>query len=198
MMVTTTILYNGNLQQVTWHGINMENGVPFDFFMKNEVSSRLHDKEGTEELESHLRGLATTEFAKENLNKVLAAEIPEERNWAVGEALAEAYLKQHHNIVWPWNMGRDKRTAKASLPGADLIGFQVNKEKVHLVLGEVKTSSDEDTPPNVMYGRGGIKNQIDKLAADLGLINQLLKWLLPRCKNTQNEPMFNAAMEAVA
>ena len=37
-------------------------------------------------------------------------------------------------------------------------------------------------------------HQIDKLASNLGLINQLLKWLLFRCKGTKHEAAFNAAI----
>ncbi|EHQ34555.1 hypothetical protein [Methanoplanus limicola] len=193
-MITTTVLYDDNQQQVIWHGINLEKGASFDSFMANEVASRLHDKEGAEEFESHLRGLASTEFERDSLRKILEAEIPEEREWAIGEALAEAYLSQHHNVIWPWNMKRDKRSPKASLPGADLIGFQINNGKVRFVLGEVKTSSDKKTPPGVMNGRSGMKHQIDKLASDPGLLNGLLRWLLFRCRNTVNESSFNEAI----
>lgn len=187
----TNIIYHGDLRQVLWRGIGIENGSHFDFFMKNEVSSRLYDDKGTKDFMRHLQGLATTEFGHENLMKMLEAEIPEERDWAIGEAIAEAYLERHHNIIWPWNMERDKRTPKASLPGADLIGFQVDGEIALLALGEVKTSAEERAPPNVMYGRSGVTHQIDKLANNLGLICQLLKWLWPRCKGTEYEHLFN-------
>jgi hypothetical protein len=45
-----------------------------------------------------------------------------------------------------------------------------------------------------MSGRsGGIGHQIDALASDLGIICQLLKWLLPRVKGTEHEAAFNQA-----
>ena len=37
-------------------------------------------------------------------------------------------------------------------------------------------------------------HQIDVLANELSRIRQILKWLLPRCKNTQYEESFNAAI----
>ena len=37
-------------------------------------------------------------------------------------------------------------------------------------------------------------HQIDGLATNLGLICQLLKWLWVRCKNTEHEASFNAAI----
>jgi len=188
------ISYEQEDRQVSWRGVSMEDGDGFSTFMANDVASRLHDKEGTAEFESHLRGLAPTGFARDSLNAILAAQIPEERDWAVGEAMAEAYLSREHEITWPWNMERDKRNPKASLPGADLVGFKIDGNDVHLALGEVKTSADRQTPPSVMSGRSGMTHQIDHLANNLSLIYQLLKWLQPRCKGTDHETSFNAAI----
>jgi hypothetical protein len=125
------------------------------------------------------------------LEEVLAADVPEAREWAVGEALAEALLEEHHDVVLPWNTERDKRNPFASLPGADIVGFQRDGASHRLALGEVKCSSEEQWPPQVMSGRsGGIGHQLDTLANNLGTICQLLKWLLPRVKRTQHESSF--------
>ena len=189
-----TISYEEQDRQVSWRGVSMEDGDGFNTFLTNDVASRLHDEEGKTEFEAHLRGLVNTGFASDSLNAILAAEIPELRDWAVGEALAEAYLGREHEITWPWNMERDKRNPYASLPGADLVGFEINGAHIRLALGEVKTSTDAKTPPGVMNGRSGMRHQIDNLANNLSLINKLLKWLLPRCKGTEYEASFNAAI----
>ena len=175
----------------------MADGKMFASFMANDVASRLHDESGANDFKMQLRSLATTGFAVDSLEAILAAEVPEERDWAVGEAMAEAYLTRTRNISWPWNMERDKRTPKASLPGADLVGFEINGDDIRLALGEVKTSGDASTPPNVMNGRSGMAHQIDSLASGLRLISQLLKWLWPRCKNTVHAPSFNTAVTAL-
>lgn len=188
------ISYESQDRQVSWLGVKMAARDDFDAFMTNDVASRLKDEEGKKEFEAHLRGLATTGFARESLRAILEAEVSEERDWAIGEAVAEAYLEREYGVIWPWNMERDKRALNASLPGADLIGFKANGNIVRLVLGEVKTSSDKRTPPQVMYGRSGMTHQIDNLANNLGVICQLLKWLLPRCKNTKYESSFNKAI----
>ena len=189
-----TIGYEKQDQQVSWRGVIMDDGDDFDTFLTSDVASRLHDEEGTTEFETHLQGVANTGFARDSLNAILAAEIPEERDWAVGEAMAEAYLSRAHEITWPWNMKRDKRNPNASLPGADLVGFEIGGDEVRLALGEVKTSTDKNTPPDVMYGRSGMTHQIDNLANRLSLIHQLLIWLLPRCKGTVHEDSFNTAI----
>ncbi len=92
-------------------------------------------------------------------------------------------------------MERDKRHPNASLPGADLIGFRSEGGDTRLVLGEVKSSTDANTPPGVMNGRSGMIHQIDNLANDLSRICQLLKWLLHRCKGTENENLFDKAVK---
>jgi len=164
--------------------------------MCGEVADRLLDSEGRTEFQSHLRGLSLTEFGKTSLEAVLEADSPEERGWAVGEALAESLLTAIYGVQWPWNMERDKRHPGASLPGADIVGFLPSGPGFRLALGEVKTSAESAWPPQVMYGRSGLVHQIDTLATHLGIICQLMKWLLPRCKGTRFETAFNSAAEA--
>ncbi|MDE0001470.1 MAG: hypothetical protein OXQ29_02085 [Rhodospirillaceae bacterium] len=125
----------------------MNDGDGFSAFMKNDVAARVYDTEGKTEFDAHLRSLASTGFTRGNLNDILAADVPEEREWAVGEAVAEAYLGREHKITWPWNMERDKRHPRASLQGADLVGFKSDGNDTCLALGEVKTSADRNTPP---------------------------------------------------
>lgn len=189
-----TIRYQDNNRQVSWCGVKMEEGKGFNALMSGNVASRVNDTKGRDEFNACLRGLANTGFARESLDAILEAEVPEERDWAVGEAMAETYLTCEYEIHWPWNLERDKRNPRASLPGADLVGFRIAGEDVRLALGEVKTSTDVRTPPGVMSGRSGMKHQIDNLAKDLSLIRQLLYWLLFRCKGTVYEASFNAAV----
>ena len=189
------MIYNGQDRQVTWRGIKMEDTGNFDTFIEDDVASRLCDAEGQNEFETHLQGLVNTDFAQESLNTILSAQVSEERDWAIGESLAEAYLHKAYQVIWPWNMERDKRHPNASLPGADLIGFRSEDGDTRLVLGEVKSSTDANTPPGVMNGRSGMIHQIDNLANDLSRICQLLKWLLHRCKGTENENLFDKAVK---
>ena len=190
-----TTHYDGQDRQVSWFGIGMEDGDRFTEFMTNSVASRLNDEEGSIEFESHLRDLAPTEFSRGSLSAILINETHKQPDWAIGEAIAEAYLAHEHEITWPWNMERDKRNPNASLAGADLVGFKVCGDDICLVFGEVKTSTDANTPPSVMNGRSGMTHQIDKLVSNLSLVYQLLKWLWPRCKGTEHEVSFNTAVE---
>lgn len=189
-----TSVYSNSLDATSWNGVQFADGTKFDSFMANEVAPRLHDEAGKADFSAHLNSLASTGFAQDSLQAILEAEQPEERDWAVGEALAEAWLSREHGVVWPWNMERDKRTAQASLPGADLVGFVTQGSETRLALGEVKSSSDRDIPPNVMTGRKGMTRQLENLATDVGLLHTLLRWLQPRCRGNSAEPHFNAAI----
>jgi len=196
MSVTfATSCYSDQQDPVSWGGFDIQECDEFRNFMSNEVSSRLHDEEGITSFEADLRGLATTGFAHQSLSDILNAAADEERDWAVGEAIAEVWLEEEHSVIWPWNTERDKKVASASLPGADLVGFQPEGNDVRLVLGEVKSSSQAATPPTVMSGRSGdMGHQIDNLANNLGLIYQLLFWLHSRCKNTPHWTNYQSAV----
>lgn len=123
--------------------------------------------------------------------------VPEEQAWAVGEALAECVLADDENreVCWPWNLVRDRRTPRASLPGADLVGFCKEGESVLLLFGEVKTSSDTGTPPGVMNGSGGMAWQLEEEATRLDIQHALLKWLRSRCNAPQHRELYQAAVQ---
>jgi hypothetical protein len=190
------IEYNGSQNCVSWQGLCLYPGDDFSRFIQGDVANRLKDTPGREEFHDHLRGLTMTGMGKDSLEAVLNAEIPEERDWAVGEALAEALLIRSHMVVFPWNMKRDNRNAKGSLPGADIVGFLPLGSSFRLVLGEVKTSGEDKYPPQLMSGRSGhMGYQIDKLANNMGTIYQLLYWLLSRVKGTAYQAAYNQAVE---
>lgn len=194
MPFPSEVVYQSTHGCVSCQGERAVAGDVLNGFLSGPVAARLNDTEGDEELRRHLRGLSLTGMGQEALEEVLAADVPEERDWAAGEALAEAMLEEHHGVVLPWNTERDKRNPFASLPGADIVGFQRDSDSHRLALGEVKCSSEEQWPPQVMSGRsGGIGHQLDALATNLGTICQLLKWLLPRVKDSPHESSFNNA-----
>jgi hypothetical protein len=90
---------------------------------------------------------------------------------------------------------RDRRTPRASLPGADLVGFCRQGELTLLLFGEVKTSSDTNTPPNVMKGSGGMAWQLEEEATRLDVQHNLLKWLRTRCNSVAHLDLYRAAVQ---
>lgn len=192
-MLTYDSTYSKNDGQVAWCGKTVAEQTEFSAFLCGPTRCRLFDEVQRTQYEADLRALATTEMASDTITRLLASE-PDREPWEVGEALAECFLEEERHVKFPWNSERDKRTPKASLPGADLVGFLEDGEEVFLVLGEVKTSSDTNNPPQVMNGRGGMVHQLDNLASDISIHNCLLKWLHPRCKNTSLWPLYEKAV----
>ncbi len=133
----------------------------------------------------------STEF----IERLLKA-VPEPQGWEVGEALAECALQSDsgREVHWPWNTVRDRRTPRASLPGTDLVGFYRDGDTVLLLFGEVKTSSDAGTPPNVMYGGSGMTWQLEESAVRLDIQRTLLQWLHVRCRTDLHRELYEKAV----
>jgi len=133
-----------------------------DAALADRVIPALRDNSGAEDVERLLAAVATTDFASDQLRAALTdnREIPD---WQVGEALAEAYLEDHHDCQFPWPMSRDARNPRGSLPGTDSVGFQKHGVSYRMAFGETKTSSDKNCPPQVWNGRSGLKKQLEGL-----------------------------------
>lgn len=162
--------------------------------MEGRVAAVLFDDEGRADVEEILTGLAETEFAQEGLRSVLAD--PDDiEDWRVGEAIAETYLTDHRSCYFPWPDGRDERKSGSSLPGADLVGLGTDADGDCLAFGEVKTSSESEYPPSAMYGRTGLKRQLEDLRDREDLRDDLLKYLVHRAKQALwRERLEHAAM----
>ena len=146
------------------------------------VAATVYDDAGTQTLSSLLSGLPDTGFTSTNVKATLALTDAVE-NWRVGEALAETYLVDHRECHFPWPDGRDIRKSGSSLPGADLVGFQRDGGHHRFAFGEVKTSSEKVYPPGACYGVTGLKQQLEDLRDDLGIRDDLVKYLGHRAAN---------------
>ncbi len=193
-MLPYNVCFSASQAHVVWLGKQVVDDQAFRSYIRHHVRSYLFDEQQRASFEADIRALATTDMDTATLEAFLADETPKE-DWEVGEALAHCLLTADYDICWPWNVERDKRTPKASLPGADLIGFIHIDGETFLALGEVKTSSDLDVPPGVMNGRSGMQHQLDTLAHQLRLHQCLINWLHARCKNTEFQPLFKRAVQ---
>ena len=114
-------------------------------------------------------------------------------DWRVGEAIAESYLSEHRFCWFPWPDGRDERKNGSSLPGADLVGLGTDDQGDCLAFGEVKTSSDSNYPPSIMYGRTGLKRQLEDLRNREDIRDSILRYLAHRAKKSEWRPQFENA-----
>ena len=190
----SSLKYSGSADSVKWQGCVVDDEDEFKRYMGEVVSQRISDSVSSFDFE--LRALAATgvetQFVENLLNMV-----PRLKGWEVGEALAECALrdKSNQNVVWPWNTVRDRRTPRASLPGADLVGFYCENQKVVFLFGEVKTSSDKSAPPGVMSGGSGMVWQLEKSATRLDIQLSLLKWLQARCQSQPFRVLYEEAVK---
>ena len=188
---------------VSWVGFEFTDDGQFSTFLATSVADRFDDSQETAEFQEILKGLPLTELGKKNLEEVLNATYLEERAWVAGESLAEAFLESDQGVVFPWNSSRDKRNPSGSLPGADIVGFVGTGKGCRLALGEIKSSSEKKSPPQVMSGRSysptnknhsGMGYQLYRLANDLGTIYQLIRWLQSRVKGTSYQTNYEQAV----
>ena len=165
-----------------------------DAELAGSTAELVFDDAGKRDLRGLLEGLAETQFAKDNLEALLTDDgTPED--WRVGEALAERYLTEHHDCFFPWPDGRDERKRGSSLPGADLAGFQHRVGRERFAFGEVKTSAEAAYPPGVVYGRHGLKQQMEDLRGCREVRDDLVRYLGHRAPNASWQTRYQAAAE---
>ena len=189
----SSVQYSGSASSACWEGRVVADQERFKGFVREVVGPRVADTGSS--FASDLRGLATTGMAPEFVERLLKA-VPEPNSWEVGKALAACALQSDsgREVHWPWNSVCDRRTPRASLPGADLVGFLRQDETVLLLFGEVKTSSDAATPPGVMNGGSGMAWQLEQSATRLDIQHALLKWLHARCQSPPYRDLYERAV----
>ncbi|MEO2525636.1 hypothetical protein [Enterocloster clostridioformis] len=114
-------------------------------------------------------------------------------SWEIGEAYAQAYAESNLSAIIPWGITRDIKKPGSSLPGADIIGLYRHDSGTYFLFGEIKTSSDKNCPPGVMYGEHGLKNQLEDLCQKKELTSQLVKYLAHRLKGGTLWPQYTEA-----
>lgn len=148
-----------------------------DVALAGPVASLVFDNDGTADIAVLLESLPGTDFASDEITKILNNDTPP-KDWEVGEAIAEAYLTHHRDSFFPWPDGRDIRKPKSSLPGADLVGFHKNNEETRFAFGEVKTSKEKKTPPQIVrYGDHSMNRQLTDLRDNKPLRDRAVVYL---------------------
>ena len=190
-----TVAYSQVEGVAVWEGYEVTDEDAFCSFLAGPVQERAEDAEEKSAFEDELQALATTGMGTEFLAEFLEA-TPDDKDWEVGEAFAETVLAQDasREVLWPWNEVRDRRTPRASLPGADLVGFCRDDDGFCLLFGEVKTSGDTGSPPQVMYGNKGMTWQLEANATQLGIQHSLLRWLRCRCTSPTLKSVYREAV----
>ncbi|KAF3983513.1 MAG: hypothetical protein HFP81_06800 [Methylococcales symbiont of Hymedesmia sp. n. MRB-2018] len=139
------------------------------------VKNACFDSDGQDELNAYISSIGETGFTS---TQSILTNIKE---WQLGEALAEVHLEQCFSCHFPWSNRRDLKNPKSSLSGADLVGYH-NSE---FAFGEVKTSAEQKSPPQVTSKRyDGLSAQLNKLCIDTDLRQTIIQYLFFRQKET--------------
>ncbi|MCA1920373.1 MAG: hypothetical protein LDL38_13295 [Flavobacterium piscis] len=142
--------------------------IEYKELLKNEVKNKLLDTSQIKEMLSIFNALKSEtgfETSETLLMDIQALENQnvDVQNFRIGEALVEVCLEKNFNCRFYWNELRDARNPKGNKTGADLVGFIEIKNEILFLFGEVKTSSERKSPPQVMTNPTGIENQLSDL-----------------------------------
>ena len=164
-----------------------------DTALADSVVGVLRDETGSAIVREILGHLGETKFATDQIAERVTSQSPSP-SWRVGEAIAEVYLTDWRNCLFPWPMSRDARRSGASLPGADLVGLTTGKTGERFVFGEIKTSSQATYPPGVMYGSSGLRQQLEDLQDSVSIREVLVRYLAVRSEHAPWRDRFLGAV----
>ncbi len=150
-----------------YHGVTLDELECRDH-LKGDVKDNLVDEEQRNELLVSLTTLKSDTGFDTNdqlLADIQALEDDEVnvQNFRIGEAYAEIVPEENFQCKFHWNELRDARNPKGNKTGADLVGFIEVDGQVLFLFGEVKTSSENAHPPQVMTYQEGMEKQLCEL-----------------------------------
>lgn len=186
--------YEIDAPQIIAYGVSHTDEEMIDA-LTNEVYEKVYDVSGiTDLVDSVLINLTDTGFDNSLLMQIFTSMNDDcIEDWVIGEAYAQAYLEDNFSSILPWNLRRDIKKPGSSLPGADIVGFHLQDETVYFLFGEIKTSSDRNYPPSLMYGPTGLTKQLEDLCTEQNTILSLISYLGFRLKGTQHWSLYQNA-----
>lgn len=195
-MVKTVYTKEDIDETVSFQGILfLEN--KFVEYLGDRVKNRFLDTKWTNELvERAKEALQDTGFDMSNLEEVLSNS-EEEDNWRIGECLAECILEDHFSAQFDYNNSRDAKNPNGNDTGADLVGLYTDDQEVIFLFGEVKTSKDQDTPPNVLYGKTGMIKQLEALRDEEVKRNSLVRWIWSKAVAENGTEFYSNSAKAL-
>lgn len=184
------IEYNINSERIVAFGIS-HSKEEMELSLCTDVYDKLYDVKGNMDL---VNSLQDTGFDRMLIMEKIFPQNRKE-SWEVGEAYAQSYAESNLSAVIPWGITRDIKKPGSSLPGADIVGLFKHESGTYFLFGEIKTSSDQNCPPKVMYGEHGLKQQLEDLCQKKELTSQLVKYLAHRLKGDTLWPQYKEAFQ---
>ncbi len=187
-------VYNTDAAPVVARGLTYS-GQQLDEMLQGPVKDILQDATGSDGLRELLSSVVSTGFEQEGLEELLTDDMVPD-NWRVGEAIAESFVTDHGNCIFPWPTSRDLKNPNASPAGCDLTGFRFTSDDdlpYRFAFGEVKTSDQKVWPPSVVYGRHGLQKQLEGLRDNRKIKDALCRYLGHHAPKADWEPMYKSA-----
>jgi len=165
--------------------------IEYKELLKNEVKDKLLDTPQRNEMISNLKALKSEtgfEVSERLLLDIQYLQNPkvDVQDFRIGEAFAEVCLEKHFNCRFYWNELRDARNPKGNKTGVDLVGFIEIENEILFLFGEVKTSSETKSPPQVMTNPTGIENQLRDLYRDQNKRLNLISYIQNKISLSNN------------
>ncbi len=174
----------------------------FKGILKKEVKDKLLDTPQRTEFISKLKALKSETGFEVSPTLLIDIQALQNQNvdvqdFRIGEALAEVCLEKEFNCRFYWNVLRDARNPKGNKTGADLVGFIEIANEVLFLFGEVKTSSEQKSPPQVMTNPTGIENQLKDLYTDQNKRRILIGYIQSKIGPNNNSNFQNDFNKAI-
>lgn len=170
--------------------------------LQNDVKKRLLDESQRKDFVATLENLKNdTGFISEQLlvdiQSLVNAKV-NAREFEIGEALAEVILEKNFRCRFYWNKLRDARNPKGNMAGADLVGFIQYDNETLFLFGEVKSSSENKYPPQVLTQKdSGMIDQLKDLYKDHQKRLILISYLQSKINlNEDIKKDFNSAIHS--
>ena len=132
---------------VRCHGMMMD-VAGLDAYLAGRVKEWHYDIRRIVEQAAEISG--RTGFDMDRLREYLLSTRPSAKYWQAGESLAHCFLEDYWFAQFPYPSSRDARNPRASMAGADMVGFYHRDGMTSMLFGEVKTSGEGRRPPQVV------------------------------------------------
>lgn len=192
-------IYDHKDGHITCLAFNALDHASYETWLKSDVANRVFDKPTIDAFAAEIAALSADGFDVSVLTDIQNA--PYATTFAdVGEGIADLFLMERHGAFLPSNRRRDLKNPNASQAGADIAGYVVQADGSYCFLfGEVKSSSDGNTPPSVMSNpSSGMVAQIKRVCEARGYQRTLMYYLRERSQDAVNKPFYDSALQNLA
>lgn len=178
---------------VRCHGMIMD-VVRLDAYLAGRVKEWHHDIRRIGELAADISG--RTGFDTTRLKEDLLSTRQPAKYDEAGESLAHCFLEDYWFAQFPYQSSRDAKNPRASLAGADMVGFYHRDGTTSMLFGEVKTSGEDRRPPRVVASLLAQMTALKDRHVQLSLVLWLTQKFADAAADDPNKKRCDAAVDA--